>query len=116
MIVTYFSENELDGLKQVTNPTINELLQELRQKDDRLYLREIVYAEEKNLFRGTAPKEYRYIIYNVNGAEAQIMNFPVPNTDHKFRSGYSSAQTITYLYGLINGISLIEKQNANETK
>jgi len=105
-IVTYFSDNELKDYSQVKNKIINELLQEVRQFDNRLHMRETLYPVEKNFFRADSPQEYRYSIYNVNGCEAQILNFPVPHTDTKFRSGYTAAQTITYLYGLINGYNI----------
>lgn len=102
-IYTYFNEAEFEKYSKVTNKTINELFQEVRQFDDRLHIREILYSEEKHFFRPDSPEETRYSLYSVNGCEAQILNFPIPHTDTKFRSGYSAAQTITYLYGLING-------------
>lgn len=102
-IFTYFNETELENYTQVTNETINELFQEVRQFDDTLHIKEISYPVEKYFFRPDSPKETRYSLYSVNGCEAQILNFPIPHTDTKFRSGYSAAQTITYLYGLING-------------
>lgn len=102
-IFTYFTEIELEKYKQVTNETINELFQEVRQFDNRLHIKEIAYPVEKHFFRPDSPAETRYNIYCVNGCEAQILNFPVPHTDTKFRNGYCAAQTITYLFGLLNG-------------
>lgn len=103
-IITFISEEEAQKYTKVQEKDLNELLQEVRLFDDKLHIKECVYPEYRKFFRKISPYEVRYVLYSINGTEAQILNFPISKKDNEFnRSGYSYSQTITYLYGLING-------------
>lgn len=73
-MVSYYNDSELEKAKTVTDKELNELLQEVRAKDDRYYLQEKKYTIKK-WFRKPVEKTYYTLLFNTYSCECQIINF-----------------------------------------
>lgn len=90
---TCFDKYKIDNLKTVKNNKINDLYQEARGLDDKLFLYEIEYTygffKKKKEYKYTI--EYRYIPYEF---------FTVAN--------YNERETLTFLVGYIQALKMVK--------
>ncbi len=101
MMTTYYSEQELEKFKQVSDVDLNELLQEVLEIEDRYYLEEkkVTY---KKVFRKPVHKTYYTLLFNLCSSECQVINFC---QDHKWSINCSVQKSYihTLLRGFLNG-------------
>lgn len=102
MMVSYYNEQELEAAKSVSDKELNELLQEIRQKDGRYYLIERKFTIKKGLFKKPIEKFAYTLLFNTYSCECQIVNFC---QDHEWSiNGTVSKSYIHTLFcGWLNG-------------
>lgn len=101
-MVSYYYESELEDAKKVSDKELNQLLQEIREKDDRYYLIERKYNIKKGWFKKPT-EEIRYtLLFNICGSECQIVNFC---QDHEWsiNGKVSKSYIYTLFFGWLNG-------------
>ena len=113
MVCSYYNENELEKAKQVTNSELNELLQDVRKKDDRYYLQEQKYTTKKGWFKKPSEKIGYTLLFNLGGMECQIISFC---QDHEWSiNGIVSKSYIHTLFcGWLTGFKEGEKRKENQ--
>jgi hypothetical protein len=100
-IVSYYDEHELEKVKTVSNEELNELLLEVREKDDRYYLEEKTFMIKK-WFRKPMKKTFYTLLFNTGGCECQIINF-CQDRDWSINTSVPKSYITTYFYGFLNG-------------
>ena len=97
MMVSYYNDNELEKAKTVTDKELNELLQEVRAKDDNYYLQERKITTKK-WFKKPVEKTYYTLLFRIYSCECQIINFC---QDHEY--SINGTVTKSYIYTLFCG-------------
>ena len=102
MMVSYYNESELEAAKKVSDKELNELLQEIREKDDRYYLIERKFTIKNGWFKKPTEKIGYTLLFNAYSCECQIVNFC---QDHEWSiNGTVSKSYIHTLFcGWLNG-------------
>jgi len=105
---SYYNSNELERAKTVKDKELNELLQDVRAKDDRYYLQERTWMVKRGWFKKPVKKTGYSLLFNVGGIECQIINF---YQDHQWSiNGTVSKSYIHTLFcGWLNGFKEGEK-------
>lgn len=100
-MVSYYNDSELEKAKTVTDKELNELLQEVRAKDDNFYLQERNHIINK-WFRKPVEKTYYTLLYRTYSFECQIVNFC---QDHEcsINGTVSKSYIYTLFCGFLNG-------------
>ncbi len=102
MIVSYYHEHELESAKRVSDLELNELLQEVRKKDNRYYLIEKEYVFKKWWFSKPLKKKLYTLLYNTNTIECQIINF-CQDHDYSINTSVSKSYIHALFCGFLNG-------------
>lgn len=102
MIVSYYNKNELEAVKKVSDKELNELLQEIRQKDDRYYLIEKKISISNGWFKKPTEKIGYTLLFNTHSSECQIVNF---YQEHglSINNTVSKSYIYTFFLGWLNG-------------
>ena len=109
MMCSYYNADELDMAKKVNDKELNELLQDVRAKDDRYYLQEKTFEVEQGWFKKPIQKTGYTLLLNIGGMECQIINFC---QDHEWSiNGTVSKSYIHTLFcGWLNGFKRAENK------
>ena len=103
MICTYINAWEIDKYKSVSDPEINELFQEVRDKFSNEYLIKEYEFITKRLFRKPR-KEILYSLYFITILpEVQVINFYVDGSGTSINGLVNKSIIMAMLYGMING-------------
>lgn len=106
MITAYYTDNELEKAKSVSDKELNELLQEVRQIDSRFYLVEQKFVS-KRWFRKPIEK-IGYTLLADLGGECQVINF-CQDHDWSINGTVSKSYIYTFFLGYINGVKTASK-------
>lgn len=96
-LCTYY--NDVENFKQVSDPDLNELFQEVRAIDDRYYIREHEYTQNRGWFLKPKTITYYSVLYHIHSAEYQQLNLCHDGFDVYPNSSIVGA----YLIGFLNG-------------
>jgi hypothetical protein len=96
-LCTYY--NDVENFKKVSDPDINDLLQEVRSIDNRYYIREHEYLENRGWFFKPKTRKYYSILYHIHSTEYQELNL----CNDGFDVYPNSSIVAAYLIGFLNG-------------
>lgn len=96
-LCTYY--NDVENFKKVSDPDINDLLQEVRSIDDRYYIREHEYVENRVWFLKPKTIKYYSVLYHIHSTEYQELNL----CNDGFDVYPNSSIVAAYLIGFLNG-------------
>lgn len=103
MIVSYYTKNELEAAKTVSDKELNELLQEIRKKDDRYYLIEKKYTIKNGWVKSSIEERIGYtLLFNTHACECQIVNF-CQDHDQSINTTVSKSYIHVLFCGWLNG-------------
>lgn len=108
MMCSYYDERELEKAKTVSDKELNELLQEVRNRDDRYYLQEEKHTIKK-WFKDPVEIVRYTLLLNLGGSECQIINFC---QDHEWsiNGSVSKSYIHTLFCGYLNGYKCAEEK------
>lgn len=111
-ICTWITDNEKETYSKVSDPELNELFQEVRERfQSRLFLREMVVKPKRGFWSSWFKKEqpsHVYVLYYdpmIGGKsynEVQCINF-CRDTNWSLNTVVPKSYIMTYFYGLLNG-------------
>jgi hypothetical protein len=107
MITTYFTNNEQENYKTVSDVELNRVLQEVRAFNPDYYVKENVLYEKKFWFSKTAeiPKFSYLLYYKLSDTEYQVLNFAHETENNRTcRMHVTRSLILTYFYGYLQGI------------
>lgn len=109
MMVSYYNESELEAAKKVSDKELNELLQEIREKDDRYYLIERKFTIKNGWFKKHTEKIGYTLLFNTHSCECQIVNFC---QDHELsiNGTVSKSYIYTLFCGWLNGYKRVQER------
>lgn len=96
-LCTYY--NDVENFKQVSDPDLNELFQEVRSIDNGYYIREHEYTENRGWFLKPKTTKCYSVLYHIHSTEYQQLNFCNNGLDVYPNSSIVAA----YLIGFLNG-------------
>lgn len=98
-LCTYYDTYEVEKFKQVSDPELNELLQEVRNIDDGYYIVEGDYIEDRGWF--LKPRKYKIytVLYHIQHNEYQVLNLSQNGLDIDVNISVVGA----YFIGFLNG-------------
>jgi len=102
MMFSYYSEYDLETGKTVADPDLNEILQDVRKLDDRIYVLERPVSYRRNWFSPVVTKTLYSLIVETNNPECQIINF-CQDSGAGIHSYVSKAHVYNYLIVFFNG-------------
>lgn len=100
-MVSYFNDSELEKAKEVSDKELNELFQEVRQKDSKFYLLERKITTKK-WFKKPIEKIYYILLYHTYSCECQIINF-CQDHEGSINGMVSKSYIYTMFCGFLNG-------------
>lgn len=104
MMVTYLTNLEKNLMESLADSDLNEIYQEVRKIDSRIYIEAREFKIKPHFFSKTK-KITNYTMFISNGGEAQIYNFPNISEGSSINPYVSRNQIYTYLLGFLNGHS-----------
>jgi hypothetical protein len=113
MMCSYYDSNELEMAKKVKDKELNELLQDVRAKDDRYYLQERTWLEKRGLFKKSVEKTGYTLLLNISGTECQVINFC---QDHEWsiNPNVSKSYIHALFCGWLNGFKIGQEQQLRQ--
>lgn len=103
MITTFYTKEELAARTVVKDDTLNELFQQIRAVDPRIYLSERYVVVSRSGILKWKKYKYRYEMLINNGYDIQVFNFP-PDDDKlsSINTWVPRSVVMAYFYGLLN--------------
>lgn len=111
MIRRFYSETELKKYKKVSDKELNNLLSQIREKDDRYFLKEKTITIERGWFRKPIQKKMYILLFYIRGSQCQIVKFYHQDRENDFDEIVSKAYIATFFLGWLNAYnSFLENQ------
>ena len=109
MMCSYYTSEELEKAKKVEDKELNELLQEVREKDDNYFLLERSFKVKQGWFKKSIERVGYTLLYSLGSVECQVINFA---QDHEWsiNGTVSKAYIHTLFCGFLNGYIQGEKK------
>lgn len=110
MICSYYTEAELETAKQVSDPELNAILQEVRGIDERYYIRETTFTT-KRWVGPSVTRTFYSVLLDRKFGECQIWNFPSEG-ESSICTDVPKSYVMTLLLGFLNGYNTANDQLA----
>lgn len=108
MITAYYTKSELEAATKVSDKELNELLQEIREKDDRFYLIERKISFKPGLFKKPTELTNYTLLLNTGNMECQMVNF-CQDFDYSINIKVSKSYIYTFFVGWLNGYKRVDE-------
>lgn len=111
MICTYITKEQAENFKSVQDSSLNNLLQEARKIDSRIFLQERE-VEIKKVFKKSKKVMKYTLMFHCGGIEYQLVNFDL-GTEYSINTSVSKSHISAYLYGFL---TRNEQEKSDEKK
>ena len=99
VLCKYFNTDEVEKYKNVSDPDLNELLQQVRAIDDGYYIAEEDYAENRWWYEKPKKRKIYTLFHHMKHNEYQVLNLCKDGLDIDVNVNVVGA----YLLGFLNG-------------